>query len=113
MAFFRRGYTVTTDRVRDKIRVRENGETLVLTVDEEAGSLVNGLNRVQKKLAGADTSTVNETAKMFAGVIFGQEQAAKLLDFYGGNPYSVIEVCGKYFSERLGTMITEKQKKRK
>ena len=112
MSIFRRRYEVSTSRVRDKIRVRENENVLDLTVNEEAGRLVYGMNKVQKKLAEATTepNEARETAEYFAGVIFGKEQAEKLMDFYDGDPYCVIEVCGKYFGERLGAMITRAQK---
>lgn len=111
MGFFRRRYEVSTNRIRDKIRVRENGNILDLKVNEEAGRLVYGLNKVQAKLAESkDQTAAQETAEYFAGVIFGDEQAAMLMDFYDNDPYSVIEVCGKYFSERLGAMITRAQK---
>ena len=113
MGFFRRGYVLTTNRVRDKIKVRENGAMLALTVNEEAGRLVYGLNKAQAKLSEAskDPAKAQETAEYFAGVIFGQEQAAKLMAFYDNDPYCVIEVCGTYFRERLGAMITRTQKR--
>ena len=113
MGLFRRRYEVSTNRIRDKIRVRENGNILDLTVNEEAGRLVYGLNKAQKKLSESskEPDKAQETAEYFAGVIFGQEQAAMLMDFYDNDPYSVIEVCGKYFRERLGAMITRAQKR--
>lgn len=115
MRLFRQGYTVSTNRVRDRIRVKENGKTLELTVNEESGNLVHGINKAQQKLSETvnKPETAADAAQFFAAVIFGQEQAGRLMDFYGGDPFSVVEVCVKYLRERLGAMITRNQKKQK
>ena len=47
----------------------------------------------------------------FAGVIFGEEQAKALLDFYHNNAGCVVNVCGQYFSNRLRGLIEKAQKK--
>lgn len=108
---FFRGYTLSTDRVRDRVRVREGGRTLVLTVSGEASRLVQAVSKVQEKLTAARAEDAGECAEMFAEAVFGKEQAAKLLEFYGNDPYCVLEVCGKYFRNRLGGLITRKQMK--
>ena len=54
-----------------------------------------------------------QTAQYFAAVIFGNEQAEKLLAFYANDPVCVIDVCGKYFKERLADKIAAVQKKMK
>lgn len=109
---FGRGYEVSLSRVRDKIRVRDGNKTLTLTVSEEAGRLVSGLNNAQKKLteASVDAEKIQDAAEYFSMVIFGKEQADKLFDFYDGDAACVIEICGRYFRERLGAMITKAQK---
>ena len=96
MALFRRGYELTLNRVHDTITIREGGETLPLTVNGDAMRIVAGLSKAQKKLQELkDDSTdaeVKESAEYFASVIFGKEQAAKLMAFYADDPGCVISV---------------------
>lgn len=114
---FGKGYTVTLNRVHDSITIREGSERLNLTVDGDAMHMVAGLNKAQKKmLALSDESTeeeIRDAAEYFASVIFGAEQAKKLLAFYADDPASVITVCGKIFRERLADRIAAVQKKLK
>lgn len=115
MKLFRRGYEMTLNRVHDTISVREGDETIKLTVNGDAMRMVAGLEKARKKMTelpdDADDETVRETAKFFASVIFGQEQAEKLMTFYADDPGCVITVCGQYFKDRLAGKITEIQKK--
>ena len=117
MKLFKRDYEITLNRVHDSITIRESGETLKLTVNGDAMRMVAGLNKAQAKLKElTDDSTdeqVKECAQYFAAVIFGTEQAKKLMDFYAEDPGCVITVCGQYFKERLAGKISEVQKKSK
>ena len=117
MALFRKGYEVTLNRVHDTVVVREGADKLTLTVNGDAMRLVAGLNKAQAKMkAITDDSTddeVREAARYFATVLFGADQAGRLMDFYADDPGCVITVCGKYFRERLAGKIAEKQKKLK
>lgn len=116
MALFRKkGYTLTLNRVHDTINVREGGEALRLTVNGDSLRMVAGLNKAQKKMLEINDDSTNEQvrecAEYFAAVIFGREQAEKLMAFYADDPGSVINVCGRYFKERLAGKIAEVQKK--
>ena len=117
MKIFRRGYEMTLNRVHDRISIKEGDERITLTVNGDAMRMVAGLNKAQQKmLALNDDSTdedVKETARYFASVIFGQEQAQKLLDFYADDPGCVITACGQYFKDRLAGKIADVQKKTK
>ena len=112
---FRKGYEVTLNRVHDTVKVCEGDEKLTLVVNGDAMRMVAGLNKAQKKMQGiTDESTdedVKEVAEYFAAVIFGKEQADKLMAFYAEDPGSVISVCGNYFKERLAGKISKVQKK--
>ena len=112
---FHRGYELTLNRVHDTVVIREDEETLKLTVNGDAMRMVAGLNKAQQKmLALKDDSTdeeVLETAEYFAAVIFGKEQAAQLMAFYADDPGCVISVCGQYFKDRLAGKIAKVQKK--
>ena len=111
MKLFRRGYEMTLNRVHDTITVREGTERLTLTVNGDAMRMVAGLNKAQAKMKGVTEATpdeeVKEVAEYFAAVIFGKEQAAKLMAFYAEDPGCVITVCGRYFGERLAGKATQ------
>ena len=118
MKLFRKGYDITLNRVHDTIKIKENGETLPLTVSADPMRIVAGLNKAQKKLnelvnqeTEPEEEEIKEAAEYFATVIFGKEQAEKLMAFYNGDAACVINVCGTYFRERLGQKISKMQKK--
>lgn len=117
MGIFKKGYEVTLNRVHDNIIVREGGESLKLTVNGDSMRMVAGLNKAQKQMVSlSEESTdeqVKECAEYFAAVIFGKEQAEKLMEFYADDPGCVITVCGQYFKERLAGKIAQAQKKMK
>jgi hypothetical protein len=108
-------FTVTLHRVRDRVKFTEGGESLLLSVDADAMRMVVGLNQAQKRLTEiSEESPVDEqqeAARYFASVIFGAEQAEKLMDFYRHDPACVIGVCGRYFTLRLNRLIYRAQKK--
>ena len=111
------GYKMTLNRVHDSIVIKEGTERLSLTVNGDSMRMVAGLNKAQKKMLDlADDATdeqVKECAEYFASVIFGQEQAHKLMQFYADDPACVISVCGQYFKDRLAGKIAKVQKKMK
>lgn len=110
------GYTVSMGRVHDRIRVREGKDSIILTVDSDPMKLTAGLLQAQdmlKEIDGQDKEKEKAAALYFAGVIFKEEQAHRLMDFYLGDAACVINVCGQYFAERLSKKISAAQKKRK
>ena len=117
MSIFRRGYTMTLNRVHDTLRIKEGAETLTLVVNGDSLRMVAGLNKAQEKMkALTDESTedqIKEAAEYFASVLFGSEQAAQLMAFYADDAGCVISVCGQYFKERLAERIAKQQKKLK
>lgn len=117
MKLFRKGYEVSLNRVHDTVVIREDTETLRLTVNGDAQRMVAGLTKAQKKMKELSDDTedgkVLEVAEYFAAVIFGKEQADKLIEFYANDPGCVISVCGQYFKERLAGKIAAVQKKMK
>lgn len=106
---------ITLNRVRDHVKVREGSDSIDLTVDGDPYRMVTGLNEAMDKMKAvpkdADAETVTEAAMFFAGVIFGEEQAAKLLAFYKGQAECVVGVCGQYLAQRLAKLIEKAQKK--
>ena len=116
MRFFR-GYEMTMNRVHDKVTVREGDEHITLVVNGDAMRMVAGLNKAQQKMKELDENSsdeaVKDAAEYFAAVIFGKDQAEKLMEFYADDPGSVISVCGQYFKDRLAGRISKVQKKMK
>ena len=109
-------YAITLNRVRDKIGVTESGRRLTLSVCEESTRLVARLTKAQQALsdlAKNPNADPMNAANLFAEAIFGADQAKALIDFYNDDAAAVIEICGKYFSERLSKLITNAQKKSK
>lgn len=114
---FRRGCTISLNRVHDILRVREGGETLTLRVDGDAMRIVAGLNEAQRRLRAingeTDETETRAAALYFAGVIFGDAQAERLMAFYRDDAGCVVNICGRYFSERLSKFLERAQKKAK
>lgn len=108
-------YSLSLGRVYDKIRIKEGTDHLDLFVDADPQRMVAGLEQAQGMLKTITDETTEQQrrdiALYFAGVIFGAEQANKLLDYYHDDSNCVIMVCGRYFSERLGKKIVKQQKK--
>lgn len=116
---FKRGYNITLNKVHDTVNIVENGERLTLVVSADPMRMVAGLNKAQEKLQALvksetpDEKEMRDTAELFASVIFGMDQARKIMEFYGEDAASVINVCGNYFKQRLGDKISKAQKKMK
>jgi len=106
---------ITLNRVRDHVKIREGSDSIDLFVDADPYRMVTGLNAAMDKMKAvdkdADAETVKEVAMYFAGVIYGDEQAEKLLDFYAGQAECVVGVCGQYLAQRLAKLIEKAQKK--
>lgn len=108
-------FKISLNRIHDTVRITEGADDLTLKVNADPMRMVVGLNAAQERLkALTDASTAEEQrneAVFFASVIFGQEQAEALLEFYRDDPACVINVCGQYFSKRLAKLIAKAQKK--
>lgn len=108
---------MTLNRVHDTVLIHEGEESLKLTVNGDSMRMVAGLNKAQQKMQGikddSQDEEVKEVAEYFAAVIFGKEQAEKLMHFYADDPSCVIAVCGQYFKDRLAHKIAKIQKKMK
>ena len=109
--------TLSLGRVYDKVTFNENGEKMVLHVNADPARIVIGLSEAQKHLVTITADTPDDErekiARLFATVIFGEEQTQKLFDYYFGDPSCVVSACALYFSKRLSKLIAEAQKKRK
>ena len=108
-------HELTLNRVHDRVAIKEGDERLELRVDADPMRMVAGLTEAQRRLKTVTEDMGDEEktgiAQYFAGVIFGTDQAAKLLDFYHGDAACVIMICGQYFSGRLANLIDKAQRK--
>ena len=100
--------------VSDKAVFRNVDKTLTLYVRSDAASLVVNLKQAQEKLKEltdeSDECQRINAARFFAKAVFGEEQADKLVDFYG-EPLAVVAVVGMYFDRQLKKKITKSQKR--
>lgn len=100
--------------VSDKVTFRNVDKTITLCVRTGVSPLVIGLKQSKEKLKelndDSDECQKVNAARFFAKTIFGEEQADKLLDFYG-EPLAVVAAVGMYFDQRLKKIITKAQKK--
>lgn len=114
--FQRKKYRISLGNVYDDIEVIRGEQTLRLSVDESPANLVRGLSNAHDTIKGMNADTPKEewakAAQDMAASIFGEEQGEKLMDFYNHDPFSVISVCTKYYSDRLRKKITDAQKKK-
>ena len=108
-------FRMSLNRVHDTVRVSEGDEHITLKVEDDAGRMVAGIGEATKVLQEltAETSLEDQrkAALYFASVIFGDDGAARLMEFYHNDPTCVVNLCAQYFSKRLGGLITKAQKK--
>ena len=106
-------FTISLNRVRDQIAVKEGDQEIKLSVDSDANSIVKRLKKAKELMDAVDSQTTDEdkleAARAFASAIFGDAQAEQLVLFYSKNAGNVAEVCARYFEERLCKMITKAQ----
>ena len=112
------GRTISLNRVRDRITVKEGDETLVLDVDSDARLIVTRIRNAQEQLIlaekqNADQKTREHAVRAFSEAIFGKDETDSLIRFYHGDYACVLAICGMYFEKRLCKRITKAQKKLK
>lgn len=108
-------YEISIHRVHDRVVIREGDDALHLTVESDPMRMVAALTNAQARLSawGKDTEEEKkkEDVRIFAEAIFGEKQAAELMEFYHGDAGCVLNVCSSYFSDRLAGKVTDAQKK--
>ena len=108
-------YSLSLNRIHDKVRINEGDEHLLLKVDGDPMRMVAGILQAQKLLQAINEDSTEEqthnAAQYFAEVILGKEQTAKLFDVYRGDAGCVVSVCGKDIKERLSKILDKTQRK--
>ena len=112
---FFKPYTISLNRVHDRIAIREGGEKLILTVDADPMRMAAEIMSARRLLDElTETSTdeeLNAAADAFAVAMFGTDQAERLREFYRGDGKCILNVCARYFHDRLAGKITAAQKR--
>ena len=110
-----KGYEISLYRVHDRVSIREGSERLILTVEADPMRMVSGITKAKEQLnqikGNEDTEQINNAALAFANAIFGLDQAEKLMEFYHRDGKCVLNVCARYFHDRLYAKITKAQKR--
>lgn len=108
-------YTITTNRVRDKVAFVEGNERLVLTVDVDPFGVIGDMQGVVSDLRKLNEDTPDEEVMRLAVALskkmFGDAQTERLVDFYHRNEKQLFNVLVKYFTERLNKLISDAQKR--
>ena len=102
-------FTVTLNHVRDRVRLREGRERLILRVDAAPEALIRGINRAHGIFERAedkrDEDVLREAGWHMAAAIFGDRQAQDILSFYADDGAAALEMCSAYFQKRLKGLI--------
>ena len=108
-------YKLTLHRVHDRVKIVEGNDTLVLLVDADPKRIVlhiqNAQDAMQQAILKEDIDAQKAAGMKFADAMFGNEQAGKLLEMYGGDVTCVMNICLQYFQGRLAKLIEKAQKK--
>ena len=110
-----RPFKITMNRVHDTVWIVEGYENLTLKVDEDPMRMTAGITESVRLMKTLDEKSTEEDSRnvalFFARVVFGKEQAEKLLEFYHNDAACVLSVCGQYTEKRLSKLIVKAQKK--
>ena len=111
-------YTITLNRVRDRITIKEGQERLNLVVDSDSTAIVTRIRKSQETMtrmirSDATDEEREQAARDFSEAIFGKDQTDRLVEFYQGDMSCVATICGLYFEKRLCKKITQAQKRMK
>lgn len=110
-------FQISLNCIRETVIFREGGESLRLKVNVEPHTVMARLTQAQKQMHDLNENSPEEEQKAcaldFAGAIFGEEQAKRLLDFYHQNASYTINVCSQYLVKRLSKKIIQAQKRGK
>jgi hypothetical protein len=109
-------YKASLGHVHDLIEIREGNERLPLRVDADPISIVRLIGRLEPQLSSIQDQEQAEKeaegiAREICNAIFGKQQMKKIFEMYNDDSSAVLGICSKYIAERLGKLVTKKQKK--
>lgn len=99
--------------VTENLSFRNLDKTLTLTVKAQARAIVADIKKAVERISALKDESPEEekadAARMYAVSIFGEEQGAKLYEFYG-DPLTVVRACNASIDE-LRPKIIKAQKR--
>ena len=115
-------YQIVRNHVVEELKVTDNDKELVLHVDLNVDQILRQYATASKALADAQKamqSGITEEKVEALGsailgifeVIFGQEQAAKLVDFYGESYTEMLADVAPFVNEVVAPKINEAQQR--
>ena len=102
------------NHIVDEVHISDNGKELVLTVDIGADKVANSIADVYKRLGAAQAalsaqreqsdpdalqnalSAVSDATRALFAIVFGDEQAGQIIDFYGGGCMEALSDLSPY-----------------
>jgi len=111
------------NRLSDSLIIKTGDKSITLHVDLDLAATAQSMRKAQQHLAETQKAAIEnrsqETAEAYGQalrglicVVFGQEQTDSLLDFYEGQPESLLNDIMPYIFRRIVPAITKASHKR-
>lgn len=111
------------NRLSDTLTVKSGVKTLTLTVDMDLAAAAQALRKAQQQLAEAQKVAIEnrtqETAEAYGAalrglicVVFGEKQTDSLIDFYEGQPQSLLDDIMPYIFRHIVPAVTKASRRR-
>lgn len=113
-------YQITRNHVVEDLQITDNGKVLDLHVDlavdqilkrylDAAGAFARARDEVSKGLTEERVQKLGETILALFVVIFGDDQAHKLVDFYGENYTEMLADVVPFINDVVAPKVNEAQ----
>lgn len=113
-------YQITRNHVVEDLQITDNGKVLDLHVDlavdqilkrylDAAGAFTRARDEVNKGLTEERVQKLGETILALFVVIFGDDQAHKLVDFYGENYTEMLADVVPFINDVVAPKVNEAQ----
>lgn len=111
------------NRLSDTLTVKSGVKTLTLTVDMDLAAAAQALRKAQQQLAEAQKVAIEnrtqETAEAYGAalrglicVVFGEKQTDSLIDFYEGQPQSLLDDLMPYIFRYIVPAVAKASRRR-
>lgn len=111
------------NRLSDTLTVKSGVKALTLTVDMDLAAAAQALRKAQQQLAEAQKDAIEnrtqETAEAYGAalrglicVVFGEKQTDSLIDFYEGQPQSMLDDLMPYIFRYIVPAVSKASRRR-
>ena len=115
-------YTITRNHVVEDLHLEDNGKTLDLHVDLNVDAILQRYAAAAKALSDAQKATqgglteervtaLGEAILGVFGVVFGEKQAAQLVEFYDGAYTEMLADVAPFVNDVVAPKINEAQQR--